>query len=113
MKFFQSTQEFFGVLGISSQYLMHKRNVKSILTMLIFGQALISNYVFLLLKAENFREYTDSFYATATITIAAVNFVIAILKMAESVRFIENCENTIEKSKCSEAIKIVMTPANQ
>lgn len=81
--------------------------------MLIFGQALISNYVFLLLKAENFREYTDSFYATATLTIAAVNFVIAILKMAESVRFIENCENTIEKSKCSEPIKIVMTPANQ
>lgn len=99
MTIFQSAQKYFGIVGISSHNVFQKLNTKSVGTFIIFGQALISNYVFLLHEAGSFREYTDSFYATATVTLGAINFSIAVWKMAETFKFIENCEDIIGKSK--------------
>lgn len=106
MKIFQAARKYFAIVGISSQNVVQKLNTKSLPTFIIFGQALISNYVFLLHEAQSFREFTDSFYAAATVTLGAMSHLVAVWKMAETFKFIENCEKIIGKSEFETIIGI-------
>lgn len=102
MKFFQSIQEYFAIMGINSSQSVdvHPFNRSNLITLLIFCMLVITSNKFLLFEAKYFEEYIDSFYLTCTGTLAAINFVVIIWKMTKVFEFIKGLESVVHRSKC-------------
>lgn len=83
MKVLQSTQRNFSILGIgvmqsNEKYRFNRRNG---LALFVLGLASISCYVQLFYVANNFQEYTDAVYMSASTTGASAELAIVLWKM--------------------------------
>lgn len=97
MKFLESSQNFFAMLGISSnQSLM---NVNFFMVEFIGIGRVCSDLAFLIYDANSFREYTYSAFYISTATMADACFTILAIKRAHMFNIIEFGEKLIEKSE--------------
>lgn len=102
IKFFQFVQKFYQITGIySSQSNQQKRWTHSIRTIFLicFGQYMFTLAAFLVLKAKSMFEYGFTFYVLITIINGTVIYLTFIWQLKNILKFIENCEAFIEKSK--------------
>ena len=97
MKCFKSAQNNLKVVGIDSNHC--RFNKKMLMTFLSYGINNILNFMFLFYGASNSREYTDSMYVTCCTVVIGLCYTIAVFKMKDLFKYIEGCENLIEKSK--------------
>lgn len=67
----------------------------------MFSAMVFSENIFFFFYAENFQEYTDSFYVLFTVNTAWLNYAAIVWEMPRIYEFIENLENTINQSKRS------------
>lgn len=101
MKVLQSCRRNFAHFGINPPSLSHhhpinKRN--SVVFFVFVSFAVLAN-VFIFNQAENITEYADSFSASWSVTLSAVNFSLLIYKGRDVFKFIECLECTINKSE--------------
>lgn len=97
---YQTLIKHFALMGIQSdqitkKYLLNSKNVFVLIMLVICS---ISANVFLWYEADNFKEYTESFYGTSCVTVSFANFTVNVWKMPNMFRLIENLENCIAKS---------------
>lgn len=101
VKFFQSVQNNFEMLGISSHRATQNRllDVKFWMILLQFGVVLISYICFIFHEAKTFEEYTSSMYSILTVLATALHFLMNQWKMRNLFHFTANLENFINKSE--------------
>lgn len=108
MKILQLIQECLAKLGLKSQPAIqsHSINIENVTSFLVFGMCMISNFVYLVRKADSFFEYVESLYMFFASSISFVIYAFFTWKMTELFEFINNMENTIQYSKWRHFIQI-------
>lgn len=107
MKILQSLQINLGIMGIEANQLTksHPFNGKNVSTLLILIISSTSANIYLFYEAESFREYTDAFYSTCTVTVCCINYMLIVWNMRRMFAFITNLENIILKRKSNNYLK--------
>lgn len=101
MKIFQSIERRFGSLGIyiRQAFQENRFNSKNLTILCIFVVFTILTMAFFLFEAENFREYSESFYVTVCTIFNSFAFTIFMWKHSELFELIMAIETTIQKRK--------------
>lgn len=101
IKFFQSIQSNFAILGIKPSQQCQKSlfNTANSSALAILVHFSVATTAFLLYYANNFKELADSFCTASTATAATLNFIILICNSTKVYKLIENCESAVQKSK--------------
>lgn len=99
MKVFQAIQKSFAFIGIEPEQVSKEYpiNGRIVTTFFILAATTASANIFLWYEASNFKELADSFYATSTVTVATINFVIFVWNMKAFFQFINNLESFIAR----------------
>lgn len=97
MKFFQSTQMNWLILGISSN--QYPFNRKILMGFLIFISGISLSLLFILRDAKNYMELTNAIYLTAAMFFGAICTINIAFRMADFFEFIQSCERVVNKSK--------------
>lgn len=102
MKIFQSVQTYFGILGLGITWpqpnqddIFNERN--SLALLMLSGFTILTN-AFILIEAKSFTEYADGFYVASTSTASLLNFMRVIWIKFKLSQFIEEFQDTIQKS---------------
>lgn len=101
MKIYHIIIDLYRIVGIvppksTQQYPFNRTNL---LVLIVFSAIVISENVFFFCYAQNFQEYTDSFYVLFTVDTAWLNYAAIVWEMRNIFRFIKSLENTIGKSE--------------
>lgn len=101
MKILQNVQNYFAMLGIrsSNSLQQHPFNMKNSVIFLIFTVLFFMSHIFLFCKASSLAEYADGLYQCVTGDFIHIDFVIHIYIVTKLVKFIDNFEKVIQKSK--------------
>lgn len=101
MKIYRTIIDLYGIVGIlpPKSTEMFPFNRINLLVLIIFSAIVVSENIFFFCYAENFQEYTDSFYVLFTVDTAWLNYAAIVWEMRNIFRFIRSLENTIGKSE--------------
>lgn len=101
MELFQSVRRYWHTMGIYSVELSQSSitNWKALFFAVSIMLLLISSTSFFLLKSTSVYEYGYSLYASSSEFNILIDFSITVWQMPNTLKFIANCENFIEKSK--------------
>lgn len=97
MKFFQSTQTNWLILGVSPNH--YPFNAKILMGFLFLSVGLILSLMFIFLDANEFLEYSNAISVTAAIFFGIICCINIAFRMAKFFEFIESCEHVVDKSK--------------
>lgn len=108
MKLFQTIQNKFAILGISSHQSTQEQpfNQRIILVYLIYGCSCILSNVYLFRKAQTVEEYTNCIYIATATTMLTLFFSIVVYKMPKLFKYIENVENIVERGEKLQIFKL-------
>lgn len=97
MKLLQSGQHYLALLGIepSGKFV----NAKSVFATFVFFTNIGLNAAYLFYEANTFIEYANSIFLTATVTMVAIIFVIAVFHGPIAFVIIDLFEKLVEKSE--------------
>lgn len=103
MNIYQLTRSYFALFGIYSvqfdqKYPINKQNIKPLI---VFSVAIIFSIIFLLYEANNIEQYTNTFYASATVILNYSYTILHIRKTKKLYKFMSYFECVIHKSKCN------------
>lgn len=101
MKIYHIIIDLYRIVGIippksSEKYPFNRKNF---LVLIIFSAMVVSENIFFFCYANNFQEYTDSFYVLFTVDTAWLNYAAIVWEMRNIFTFIKSLENTIEQSE--------------
>lgn len=101
MKVYQSIRGYFIKLGFRSGQFVQKDsiNMECLFSWLLLIYASISMYAFILLEAQVFEEYANSFIMALTYSVLVFDLGICIWKMQSVFQFMNNFDVFIEKSE--------------
>lgn len=101
MKVFQAIQRSLALVGIEPEQVSKKYPINSgiVTTFIILVATTASANRFFWYEASNFKEYADSFYATSTVTVSTINFVLTVWNIKAYFQFIQNLESFIARSE--------------
>lgn len=101
MELYKRTRSFYAVWGIRAPDPHQKMpfTVQSVITLCYLIVCFILSAVYMIFKSQNFEELTNSFYVTATITLAAILVALHIWKTASMFHYTGLFETIIEKSE--------------
>lgn len=102
MQIFQKTQKYFALFGISANQ-KNLLNRRSLLAFFTQGLAFFSFGTYLLQPSSS-TEYISSIYFTSATVVSIFFFAVLLLRMERLFKFINDCENTINKSKQQRSI---------
>lgn len=107
MKIFQTFIINLRTAGIywPQKYQTHPFNGKNIAILFNLGLFIVLAMVFILLEAETFSEYADSFYLIATTIFCEVMFVVTIWKTPKFFQLINDFETLIQKRESNARLK--------
>lgn len=103
IKFLQFVKKFNQLCGIyACESIQVQRSVISTKTLFLIGfaQFIFSTAAFLVFGAKSIFDYGYAFYMLFVVINGFVIYVIFIWQSVNTLKFIENCERFIEKSKC-------------
>lgn len=103
MKILQSVQKIYAKLGLCAP--TFSPNLRNVLTLFILSQVSISSIVYLLLEANTFMEYAESFYAASTTFITWLNFTIVLIDTENLFTLFQDLENAISRRNTSNDVK--------
>lgn len=98
MQIFLKARENFKVVGIKSNQ-KYSFNGRNILSLLLYGQFVISTMTFFLTEARTLKEYVNSFYAFMASIGVIFGILICTWKMKNIFELIMNMENCIDESE--------------
>lgn len=101
MKVLQNTQNYFAVLGISSEQSKQKFyfNYKILMGLILLGYSLIAHFVYLIDIANTFDKYIECICATIAMVVVTTCLVSMIFGMSTLFKSIDNIEQLIDTSK--------------
>lgn len=74
-------------------------NLRNLECLFLIGQFSISAFAFLFFRANNSKEYSESFYASITITMNGIATFIFMFKSKDVFKLIKNIERIVENRK--------------
>lgn len=107
IKLFESLLSYFHILGTFSPDSSKNRrlNQRNVFVLFIYIQLIVSAFAFTLFKAESLIEYGLNFYGYVTQSLCTFIVLFQIYRMLDILKFIENCELLIERSKFVKQLK--------
>lgn len=96
MEIFEPIRKRMSVVGIAP-YQKYPLNSKNIITLFMLIMGALLNCVHLLHEADTFKEYADSFCASASMIVAAIVFVILIWETLSVYRLLDSLERSTTK----------------
>lgn len=78
----------------------HWLNVKAFVVLFFTGQFVLSSMAYLVIEANTFREYANSFYLSTSFTATFIIGILFIWKAEQIFNVITNFEIAIQKRKC-------------
>lgn len=101
MTLFESTEQYFLVVGINSNQTIQKNrlNVRNSMIMFYFGIAIGCDVSYVIYEAKSFQEYNISIYITSTLLVTLINFVYLIWKTPKVFEIFNCIEDIVNKSK--------------
>lgn len=101
MKFFQSVQSQFAMMGIILQQLTQKNPFNRTILLIFFSYTcnIISYCIFMYYEANTFQEYTESFYVTSTDVLVALCYASVVFRVDGFFKFIDACVKLVASSK--------------
>lgn len=101
MKIYQIIIDLYRIVGIipPKSNKKHPFNRTNLLVLILFSAIVISENIFFFCYAENFQEYTDSFYVLFTVDTAWLNYAAIVWEMRNIFKFIQSLEDAIGKSE--------------
>lgn len=97
MQLFQSIQRSLAMMGIG--WNQHRSNLKIFMTFVLYWSLVALYCSFLLLEADEFREYMDTVYLISSTTMIALCFMNFVWKMAIIFKMIHEIEEIVENSE--------------
>lgn len=99
MKIYHIITDLYRIVGIIPPRSAEKHpfNGKNLLVLITFSALVVSENIFFFCYAENFQEYTDSFYVLFTADTAWLNYAAIVWEMGNIFKFIKSLENTIKE----------------
>lgn len=98
MELFKTLRTSFALVGISSNANpLESRRIKS--SFLMNWSFSFSGWMFLVLEARTFIEYTSAIYIASALTVVAISFTIVIFHIQNIFEFIEECEKIVQTGK--------------
>lgn len=98
MNFFQSTVEFFEILGVTPN--SRPFNARNLLSIFVFGLTLVLCCVFLVCEAQDVKDYTESIYMSSVFITILLVFLSFIWKKENIFKFITTWKEITESRKC-------------
>ena len=95
MHLFETTKKNIALLGIDSTESANPSSRKTVLGFLILGLSLTFNFLFLILEANTFGEYTQSSYMVSAAVSMLLMYSYVIFKEEKFFKFMKRCENTL------------------
>lgn len=101
MKIFQSNLKLLQIMGITSFQSIQSNpfNIRNVVLLSIFVSSVIMSGGFLFYTANDFSEYTESFYVTSTLIVSGTVFVNFVLNMRKFFQLVNSIEDVIQKSE--------------
>lgn len=102
MKVLQKSQNYFAILGFSSEQSKqnHCLNYKIVLGWISIGCEFVASAVYLINMANSFDEYIQSICLTVAIIVVVTSFASMVFGMSTLFESIDNIESLIETSEC-------------
>lgn len=97
MKHFRLIRKNFALLGISLNQPRHNWN--SVITFLVYGLAMISSIVFLVVKANTFFEYIQNIFITTSLILVGVIYTIMLFQMEQMFKLMDEIEKFYDESE--------------
>lgn len=101
IKFFQTLQENFAIVGIRSNQSIQKSpfNRRNSVALFMHSILVVLSLLYVLYDAHSFQEYTNGLYSVLAFIVSVICFIIIIWTTDKWFEFIEFLENTVNKSE--------------
>lgn len=116
MKILQLNREYLARLGIEPSPLPKNHsitNTKNLLVCILLNLNILLGYLFLCYDANSIEEYVNCFFWTITSIAVLFDYILYVYDVKSLLKFIENFENLIEKSKLNANNKHLLFPIRQ